>query len=338
MKFSEKMFLALIAVFLCVTPLFSQAPDTLWTRVYGGAHDDCIYDVLETSDSEYVAVGWTRSFGVGNSDVYLLKLDANGDTMWTKTYGGPLDDEGRSVQETSDGGFIIAGNTGSNVYLVKTDSSGNMSWSEWYGGSNYDYGYSVQETSDNGFIIVGRISSFSVGGFDVFLTKTDSLGNTLWSKIYGGTGWDAGCCIRKTSDGGFLIAGMTTSNGANWDVYFMKTDANGDSLWTKTSGGVDWDVAYEVQETFDGGFIIAGCTDSYGAGGFDIYLLKIDSLGNIGWTRTQGGSGWDEGQSVQETPDKGFIIAGSTESYGVGGFDVYLVRTYSNGFPIWTKT
>jgi len=344
MKHFEKFFLVLMVVFLCVSSLFAQPPDTLWTRVYGGEHDDCIYDVIETSDSEYVAVGSTRSFGAGNSDVYLIKLNTNGDTMWTKTYGGPLDDVGRSVQETSDGGFIIAGWTesfatdGSNIYLIKTDINGDTTWTNTSGGTLYDYGYSVQETSDNGFILAGRISSFSVGGSDVFLTKTDSLGNTLWSKIYGSTGWDAGCSIRKTSDGGFVIAGRTTSNGPGWDVYIIRIDTNGDSLWTKTYGGTNWDVGYELQETFDGGYIITGCTDSYGAGGFDIYLAKIDSLGNMVWSRTQGGIGWDEGRSIQETADKGFIIAGSTESFGAGGFDLYLVRTYSNGYPIWTET
>jgi len=344
MKFLEKMLLALITVFLCVTPLFSQAPDTLWTRVYGGAHDDCIYDVLETSDSEYVAVGWTRSFGAGNSDVYLLKLDANGDTMWTKTYGGPLDDEGRSVQETSDGGFIIAGWTESfgvgksDIYLLKINVNGNAIWTMTYGGSSYDYAYSIQETSDSAYIIVGR--TYLNGSFNVYLIKTNSSGSVLWQKIYEDVGWDAGCSVQETAEifGGYIIAGLTSSNSEGWDVYLFKTYANGDTIWTNTSGGTNWDAAYSVQGTYDGGYVTAGLTESFGTGSFDIYLVKSKRNGSSVWARTFGGTGWDEGQSVRETPDKGFIIAGSTESYGVGGFDVYLVRTYSNGYPIWTKT
>ncbi|MCK4576351.1 hypothetical protein KAU34_08080, partial [candidate division WOR-3 bacterium] len=291
MKHFKILFLTGVVMLILVANLFSQGPDTLWTRTYGGEHDDCAYSIQETSDGGYIIAGWTRSFGAGNSDVYLIKTYANGDTMWTKTYGGEYDDVGYSVQETSDGGFIVAGYIGSSVYLIKTDSNGNLLWSEWYGGSDYDYGYSVQETSDNGYIIAGRISSFSAGGFDVYLIKTDSLGNTLWSKIYGGICWDAGHSVKETSDGGYIIAGCTMLDGEGWDVYLIKTYADGDTIWTKTYGGANWDVGYSVQETSDGGYIVAGLTESFGAGSFDIYLLKIDSLGNTLWTRTHGDVG-----------------------------------------------
>jgi TolB-like protein len=344
MKHFNKFFLPLMITFLFTTYLFAQAPDTLWTRVYGGEHDDCAYSVQETSDGSYIVTGWTRSFGAVKRVVYLLKIDVNGDTIWTKTFGDTLDDVGWSVQETSDNGFIIAGWTESfgagksDVYLIKTDANGNVSWTKTYGGTLYDYGYSVQETSDGGFVILGRISSFSVGGFDIFLVKTDSLGNILWSNIYGDIYWDAGYSVRETSDGGYVIAGLTMIGGESWEVYVIKTDSSGNSLWSKTYGGADWDVGYDIQETSDNGFIITGGIKSFGAGSFDAWLIKTDSDGNVLWSNFYGGAKWDEGWSVKETFDGGFIIAGATESYGAGKFDIFLIRTDSNGNTFWTET
>lgn len=344
MKHCKILFLELMIILLCVTHLFAQAPDTLWTRTYGGEHDDCAYSVRETSDGGFIVVGWTRSFGVGNKDVYLLKIDANGDTLWTRTYGGVNDDEGWSVQETSDGGYIVAGSTesfgagGSDIYLVKTDMNGDTIWTSTCGLLYYEYGYSVQETSDSGYIVTGRISSFSAGGFDVFLVKFDANGNLLWAKFLGGTGWDVGYSVKETSDGGYIVAGWTMRWGQTWDVYLLKTDGDGDTLWTRTYGGINWDVGYEIQETSDNGFIIVGTTESSGVGCFDIYLIKIDSIGNTLWTKTHGDAGWDECYSVKQTYDGGYIIAGATGSFGAGGFDIYLIRTDVNGNAIWTKT
>jgi len=343
-KHFDKLFLSLMFMLFIYINLFAQAPDTLWTRVYGGEHDDCVYDVIETFDSKYVVVGWTRSFGAGNSDVYLLKLDSNGDTMWTKTFGGPLDDEGRSVQEMSDHGFIIAGWTESfgagksDIYLIRTNMNGDTIWTRTYGGVNYDYAFSAQETSDSVYIIVGR--TYFNGSFDIYLINTNLNGSVLWEKIYENVGWDAGCSVQESAEifGGYVIAGLTASTSEGWNVYLLKTYGNGDTIWTKNYGGTNWDAGYSVQKTYDGGYITAGLTKSFGTGSFDIYLVKAKRNGNTVWTRTFGGADWDESYAVQETPDKGFIIAGATKSFGAGGFDVYLIRTYSNGYPIWTKT
>lgn len=329
---------------MLVANLFSQdPPDTLWTRTYGGEHDDCCYSVIENSNGEYILAGWTRSFGSGGKDVYLLKIDVNGDIVWTRTYGGVNDDEGRYVQETSDSGYIIAGSTesfgagASDMYIIKTYANGDTIWTTTCGMLYSEYGYSVQQTSDSGYIVTGRISSFSVGGFDVFLVKLDEDGNTLWAKFIGDIGWDVGYSIEGTSDGGYIIAGCTMLYGEGWDIYLIKTYADGDTLWTRTYGGANWDVGYSVQETSDGGYIVAGLTESFGAGSFDIYLLKVDSLGNTLWTRTHGDVGWDEGYSVQQISDGGYILVGATESLGEGDFDIYFSRTYSNGYALWTE-
>jgi len=314
--------------------------DALWTRTYGGRSDDRGHSVQQTSDAGYIIAGFTGSFGAGYFDVYLVKTDSSGDTLWTRTYGGSEWDHGYCVQQTSDAGYIIAGFTGSfgaggfDVYLLKTDSSGDTLWTRTYGGSDFDAGYSVQQTSDGGYIIAGYTESFGAGGYDVYLLKTDSSGDTLWTRTYGGSASDWGNSVQQTSDGGYIIAGYTDSFGAGgYDVYLLKTDSSGDTLWTRIYGGIDDDHGRSVQQTSDGGYIIAGYTWSFGAGGYDVYLLKTDSSGDTLWTRTYGGSDQDVGYCVQQTSNGGYIIAGHTYSFGAGLADVYLLRVTGEEVP-----
>jgi hypothetical protein len=307
--------------------------DPLWTRTYGGSDTDDASSVQQTTDGGYIIAGMTYSFGAGLYDVYLVKTDANGDTLWTRTYGGSGTDWGESVQQTSDGGYIIAGYTmsfgagGFDVYLVKTDANGATLWTRTYGGSALDYGESVQQTTDGGYIIAGYTMSFGAGGFDVYLVKTDANGDPLWTRTYGGSDIDWGNCVQQTTDGGYIITGMTDSFGAGGcNVYLVKTDANGDPLGTRTYGGSDTDYGESVQQTSDGGYIIAGYTMSFGAYDYDFYLVKTDANGHPLWTRTYGGSGDDQSYSVQLTTDGNYIVAGYTESFGAGGADAWLVK------------
>jgi len=317
--------------------------DTLWTRTYGGSDADYGYGVQQTSDGGYIIAGETASFGAGSYDIYLVKTDANGDTLWIRTYGGSGSDEARSVQQTTDGGYIIAGSTTSfgagrsDVYLVKTDANGNTLWTRAYGGSNYDEAMFVQETTDGGYIIAGSTRSFGAGGWDVYLLKTDANGDTLWTRTYGGSDYDDGWSGQQTADGGYIIAGATESFGAGGDVYLVKTDANGDTLWTRTYGGSSWEVGSSLQQTADGGYVIGGCTDSFGAGG-DVYLVKTNANGNTLWTRAYGGADFEEATCVRQTTDGGYIVAAYTSSFGAGGDDVYLVKTDANGDTLWTRT
>jgi hypothetical protein len=174
---------------------------------------------------------------------------------------------------------------------------------------------------------------------DVYLVKTSASGDTLWTRTYGGTGEDYGNSVQQTSDSGYIVAGYTNSFGAgNEDVYLVKTSASGDALWTRTYGGTGEDYGNSVQQTSDSGYIVAGWTNSFGAGGHDIYLIKTNASGDTLWTRTYGGTGGDEGYSVQQTSDGGYIIAGYTGSFGAGGWDVYLIKTNASGDTLWTST
>ena len=210
----------------------------------GGAADDWAYSVQQTADGGYIVAGYTNSFGAGDYDFYLVKTNSQGDTLWTRTYGGSDDDWAYSVQQTADGGYIVAGYTYSfgagddDFYLVKTNSQGDTLWTRTYGGSGDDEAYSVQQTADGGYIVAGYTSSFGAGSGDFYLVKTNSQGDTLWTRTYGGSGYDGAYSVQQTADGGYIVAGYTGSFGAGSDdFYLVKTNSQGDTLWTRTYGG-----------------------------------------------------------------------------------------------------
>jgi hypothetical protein len=305
--------------------------DTLWTRTYGGEAGEAGYTIQQTTDRGYIVAGWTGSYG-NSGQVYLVKTNASGRTLWARTYGGASDDGGYSVQQTTDRGYIIAGYTysfgnGIQVYLVKTNASGDTLWTRTYGGAGDDYGRSVKQTSDGGYIVAGE---YDYGGTNpqVYLVKTNASGNTLWTKTYGGTGDNHGYHVQQTIDGGYILAGWTNSYGNGGQVYLVKTNATGDTLWTRTYGGASFDWSFSVQQTLDWGYIIAGGTDSYGNGG-QVYLVKTNATGDTLWTRTYGGVSFDYGYSVQ-TSDGGYIVAGYTTSFG-NSLQVYIIKTDGHG-------
>jgi hypothetical protein len=334
---------------ICGATLFVLLPASLshaqqrWTRTYGGASFDKGRMAQQTSDGGYIVAGWTYS--IPNSEqIYLVKTNSSGDTLWTRTFGTSYPDWAYSIQQTSDGGYIIGGTTypsGAELhaFLVKTDASGDTLWSREYGYVWDDYGYCVRQTADGGYIVSGTTYSYgdTLHSGDVWLFKTNSSGNTLWSRYYGGTANDFGYGVQQTTDGGYIVTGATRSFGFDYSqVYLVKTNASGDTLWTRTYGGMGSDWGYSVQQTSDGGYIVAGTYDP--GTNNQVYLIKTNASGDTLWTRTYGGTGWEESRSVQQTTDGGYIIAGTTGSYGDNRGDVRLIKTNASGDTLWTRT
>jgi hypothetical protein len=316
-----------------------------FAKTIGGSDDDGAFSIIQSSDGGYVVAGWTRSFGAGGYDIYVLKLDSWGNVQWTKTIGGSAEDYAFSIIQSSDGGYVVAGFTesfgagGRDIYVVKLDSWGNVQWTKTIGGSSVDVALSIIQSSDGGYVVAGFTESFGAGGYDIYVLKLDSWGNVQWTKTIGGSDDDTAVSIIQSSDGGYAVAGWTYSFGAGGrDIYVVKLDSWGNVQWTKTIGGSDDDGAVSIIQSSDGGYAVAGRTYSFGAGDYDIYVVKLDSWGNVQWTKTIGGSDDDEAYSIIRSSDGGYAVAGWTSSFGAGWSDIYVVKLDSWGNVQWTKT
>ncbi|MFZ7138005.1 MAG: hypothetical protein ACOWW1_06265 [archaeon] len=367
--------------------LVSAESSEAWVQTYGGTDQEVANSLVETSDGGYALAGYTYSFGAGFSDCWLVKTDAKGNMQWNQTYGGVDYDVARSLVETSDGGYALAGYTYSfgagfsDCWLVKTDAKGNMQWNQTYGTAGDDIAYSLIETSDKGYAMVGGN----------LLVKTDAYGNMEWNKTYSGL---SASCLVGSSDGGFVIGGATNLkiNYSEADFYLIKTDKHGNIEWNQTySKEVDYayavvetskggyalvgssgfwtiracwlvktdenglmklnkkygelhanydEFASSLIETIDGGFVLAGQTNSFGAGGYDCWLIKTDENGKMQWNQTYGGEGDDIAYSLIESSNGGYVIAGETNSFGARDSDFLLIKTNEQGiipeFPLWS--
>ena len=324
--------------------IFSQAPDTLWTKTYGRSNcGDVGYSVQQTIDGGYIITGYTESVDstCPYRAVWLLKTDASGDTIWTRTFGGTHQDAGYSVQQILDGGYIVVGRkyiystNAYHVYLIKTDASGETLWTKTFGSSGKAIGYSVQQTSDSGYIITGTTIITSSSYYDVYLIKTNSSGDALWTKILDRSIGDVGYSVQQTTDGGYIISGVTYSNGYE-DIWLIKTDAIGDTLWTRKFGESNAsDRGRSVRQTSDGGYIIAGSINLSNIP--EVFLVKTNAIGQTIWTKSFGGGIVRcEGYSVQQTSDGGYIVVGKKRS--TGAVDLWLLKTDGSGDTLWTKT
>jgi hypothetical protein len=300
-----------------------------WTRTIGGKKEDWGSLLIQTSDGGYAITGTTRSFGAGETDVYVIKLDANGNLQWTKTIGGPGDEMGSSLIQTSDGGYVIAGTTVSfsageaDIYVIKLDANGNLQWTKTIGGPSDEIGVSLIQTSDGGYAITGLTKSFGAGEADVYVIKLDVNGNLQWTKTIGGKGWEAGQSLIQTSDGGYAIAGSTTSFGSGEaDVYVVKLDANGNLQWTKTIGAKnEYLIKSSIIQISDGSYVIAGTTTSFGAGGRDVYVVKLDKNGDACCAVSQTSQIGSGGTPSSSTPSigSGGTLTTPTSSTSSGG-------------------
>jgi len=259
-----------------------------WTRFFSGPYDDGCFDAKESNDGGYIVTGFTESYE-GLWDLWLIKTDSDGNLTWARTFGGEDYEEGQSVQQTLDGGYIVTGSAQSytpgwdyDLWLIKTDSLGIEEWNKTFGGDWADRGRCVQQTADDGYIIAGVTVLYGAGWADVWVVKVDGYGNEQWNKTFGGVDWDSGFSVKQTSYGGYIITGEIGADefGFHAGIYLIKIDGNGNEEWNKTFGGTETDKGRSVQQTTDGGYIIAGYTDSYGAGNYDVWLIKVAPFDN----------------------------------------------------------
>jgi len=316
--------------------------DTLWTQRYGLGIG---YSVQQTNDDGYIISG-IKGNGAANTRIWVVKTDSNGDTMWTNTYGtASINERGRCIQQTSDGGYVIVGSSATfnsfgstDIWLLKTDGNGDTLWSKTFGTSYGDMGFFVRQTDDNGYIITGSIWSTlnSVLSNNLCLIRTNAIGDTLWTTVLGGDLDDRGYCVQQTQDNGFIVTGQYltgTSTDPIWNLWLIRTDANGDTIWTKI---FDQSIGNSVNETADNGFII-GATKRTVTFESYLWLIKTDASGDTVWTKK---FGLGMGNTAKQTDDNGYIFIGTRSGGGLrliktdeSGMVTTLSQTFENGLP-----
>ena len=376
-----KQFLVIAALLISCYGTQAQAPAIQWQKAFGGSNADNAFCTQQTSDGGYIIAGYAYSTdgdvtgNKGFNDFWVLKFNGTGVLQWQKTLGGSFIDEAKSIQQTNDGGFIVAGVTKStngdvtgnhgnqDYWVVKLNSIGVLQWQKSLGGIRDDVATSIRQVSDGGYIIAGYTASTdgdvtgNHGGTDSWIVKLNSTGVLQWQKALGGSNTDVANDIQQTSDGGYIVAGATksidgdvTGNRGIYDYWLVKINSTGVLQWQTTLGGSNNDFAYSTQQTSDGGYIVAGYTLSTDGqvtgnhGGKDSWVVKLNSTGVLQWQKTLGGSSVDQAFSIQQTSDGGYIVAGDTESTNGdvagnhGGGDYWVVKLNNTGVLHWQKT
>lgn len=299
---------------------------------YGGPGNDYGKSIITTIDSSYTFVGATESFGNGNSDVYLVKIDSLGDFLWSKTYGGANVDWGTDLQQTTDSGYVICGYSNSNnfdydVFLIKTDTEGDTMWTKHIGGDDWDFGYAIEISRDSNYIIAGETYSFGAGNTDGYVISVDPNGDTLWTQSYGGSDKDRFTDVTKTSSNDLLFSGYKTSTDGDKDFWVVKTDSVGNELWEYVAGDSLNDEANKIIEGGDGNYYFAGTKGSITGTNKDIVIHKLTSAGVFVEEYIFNNANDEEGHFiVQYSGEQNFFTGGTTDSYGNGGQDVYYAE------------
>jgi hypothetical protein len=362
-------------------------------KLLGGSGSDMAYSIQKTTEGGYIVAGLSSSSVNGDvtgtnhgiNDYWIIKLDAGGNITWNKLLGGNDDDQAYSIQQTTDGGYIVAGKSkssangdvtginhgGEDYWIVKLDAGGNVTWNKLLGGSSVDIPYSIQQTTDGGYIVAGYsfssangdVTGANHGVTDSWIVKLDAGGNITWNKLLGGNGEEVAYSIRQTTDGGYIAAGYSassangdvtgTNHGGN-DYWIVKLNAAGNITWNKSLGGTSDEKATAIQQTTDGGYIVAGYSSSSANGnvtevthgGYDYWIVKLDASGNITWNKLLGGgANYDLANSIQQTAGGGYFVAGYSQSSASGnvtevthgGYDYWIVKLDASGNILWNR-
>ncbi|MFC1474876.1 myxococcus cysteine-rich repeat containing protein [bacterium] len=328
-----------------------------FSKTFGGTGTDEARSVRQTTDGGYIVAGDTSSYGAIINDIWVIKIDSSGEKIWDKTFRRFRGNKAYSIEQTTDGGFILAGTTEFpeagefDVWVMKLDSSGESQWNIQISKNinTTDYAYSIQQTTDGGFIFAGSTELSDAGEPDIWVVKldVDESENSEWSETYGGTSSDTAHSIQQTADNGYIVAGGTESYGAGRsDFWILKLDSSGEKQWDKTFGWISHDDAYSIQQTTDGGYIVAGYTDQQGLAHYQIWIIKLDSSGEKQWDKTFGGTSDNIAYSIQQTTDGGYIVAGDTyfwvmklDSSGESQWDErFGVTSYDEAYSIQQTT
>lgn len=361
--------------------LIAQNPTIEWQKSFGGSSGEQAECIKQTSDGGYIVAGYTLSTNGdvigshGGFDYWIIKLSSIGILEWKKTFGGTNSEYARSINQTSDGGYIVAGISNSNdgdvsgghgdndYWILKLSSIGDIEWQKTLGGLYNDVANIAIQTSDGGYLVGGFTGSIAQdvtdnhGGYDYWIVKLSELGTIQWQKTFGGTTHDHVLNMKQTTDGGYIIAGYTLSNNGDvtgnhggYDIWIVKISNNGILEWQKTLGGTAQDYAFDIQQTAEGGYIVGGYTNSNNGdvtgnhGGLDYWIVKLSNSGLIEWQKTLGGTLDDYGQSIQQTSENGYIFGGYSKSTNGdvtgnhGNDDYWIVKLSANGIIEWQKT
>ncbi len=319
--------------------------ENLFARTYGGWEEDWAYSLTRAPDGGYMVAGYSWSYGAGSNDFLVLKMDEQGNLSWARTIGGNHGERCWAITISSEGGYFLAGRTYSygagngDVFLVRLTDNGEFSWARTYGGTNYDWAYSVAPCRDGGCVAVGLTQSFGAGYYDAFALKVNDLGEMVWAKAFGGGAYDAAYSVIQARDGGYLFVGSTESFGSGYsDVLIIKLDEDGNLSWEIGVGGTRNEIGLSVVQTSDGGYVVAGMTESFGFGNSDFLVIKLNQQGQVLWSKTLGGANHDTAYCVVETSDGGLLVSGSTQSFGVGSGDFLIIKMDENGEIMWART
>ena len=379
-SFTCSKWLLSLALLLWEGIALAQVPVISWQKSFGGDSVDYANDIQQTSDGGYIVA--VRSYSIdgdvtgnhGNGDYWIVKLDSSGTLSWQKCLGGSGDDVPWSIQQTSDGGYIVAGSSRStdgdvtgnhgtdDFWIVKLAANGNLTWQKSLGGSQQEWAESIQQTTDGGYIVAGWSLSYdgdvtgNHGSLDYWIVKLDSSGNLAWQKCLGGSDDDESISIQQTTEGGYIVAGWSYSNDGdvignhgNDDFWIVKLAANGNLSWQKCLGGSDGDGALCIKQTTDGGYIVAGLSYSHDGevtgnhGLSDYWIVKLAANGNLLWQKSFGGSNWDDALSVEQTTEGGYIVSGRSMSMdgevtgNHGSWDYWIIKLTANGNLSWQK-
>lgn len=323
-----------------ITSAIGQGVEIVWDSTYGGSDDDWAFDVIECANGGFLIGAITYSFGSGWGDIWLIRIDDEGTPQWSRTYGDINGEYGDAIIELDDGSFVIAGYTNSigaggyDAWLLCVDENGNHQWNQTFGGPGNDWCFDAIKCSTNGFALVGTTENFGASGRDMWLIRTDSVGNLLWNRTYGGSGTEYGRSLVECDGGGFVLAGHTNSYGSGEkDAWLVRVNSSGNLIWSHTFGNVGNDEAYSIVKTNSNGYAFLGSTVSIVSGGQQLWLVEIDDDGDLVWQKEYGGDGVDYGYALEKMGEN-YLLGGSLSA---SSNDFFLVCTNSSGNQIWSE-